>query len=298
MAKRKGLGKGLNALIKEVPVDPSEEEASQDGQTVAIDLIDPNRLQPRKEFEDEPLEDLVASIKEHGVLQPLVVRPAGSRFELIAGERRLRASGKAGLTEVPVRIIDVNDQGALELALIENLQRENLNVLEEAEGYRQLMDDFGLTQEEVSKKVSKARTSVANTLRILGLPDGCKALLASGDLSAGHAKALLGLDEAAAQESLAGQIVQQGLSVRATEKLVTKSKKPARKPRAERSDIPKTHLDYLSEQLHQHLSTSVRIVPSKTLSNGKKAAGKLEIDFYSPDELDRLISLLGLSEEL
>ena len=296
MAKRKGLGRGLNALISEVPVEQTTDEA-QTGTKVALDQIDPNRFQPRQEFEAEPLEDLVASIKEHGVLQPLVVRKREGRFELIAGERRLRASGEAGLTEVPVRIIQVDDQGALELALIENLQRENLGILEEAEGYRRLMKEFGLSQDQVSKKVSKARATVANALRILTLPDACKKLLNEGTLSAGHAKVLLSLDGAQAQEDTAKQIVRDSLSVRAAEKLIAQQKKPGKKPRAKKSDIPQEHLDYLVEELHQHFNTSVRVVPCQTLANGKKTPGRLEIDYFSSDELDGILQKLGLSEQ-
>ena len=298
-AKRSSLGRGLGALIKEVPAETSNSGTDEEAgiNRVPLSSIVKSPWQPRKHFEAEALEDLIASVKEHGILQPLLVRRVEDRHELIAGERRMRAAELAGLNEVPVVLMEVDDKGALELALIENLQREDLNIIEEAEGYRLLAERFELTQEQVAERVGKARASVANTLRLLSLPDPVKRLLAGGDLSPGHAKVLLGLDIAREQELLAEQAVREGLSVRALEKLVARAKRPARKPRAERSDIPADHLSYLSDQLHQHLGTSVRISPCKTLSNGKKAKGCVEVDFYSTDDLDRLLHLLGISEE-
>lgn len=298
-AKRKGLGKGLGALITEVPVDkPDSTEASSPDRMLKVSQIVPNQFQPRQKFHSEPLDDLVASIKVHGVLQPLVVRQDKDHYELIAGERRFRASQVAGLEEVPVIIRQVDDQQALELAMIENLQREDLDIIEEAEGYRLMADKFKLKQEQIAERVGKGRATVANALRILTLPEDCLKLLGEGALSAGHAKVILGLGSATAQIELAKKIVREGLSVRAAEDLVSTKKKSPKKPRAQKSDIPQDHIDYLVERLHQHLGSGVRLQPCKTLANGKKAGGKLEIDFYSPEELDRLLEILGLSESL
>ncbi|MEM7391978.1 MAG: ParB/RepB/Spo0J family partition protein [Verrucomicrobiota bacterium] len=300
MAKKSGLGKGLGALIKEVPVSaPTEPEGEPDGVTrIPVGQIETNPHQPRQFFEPEALEDLVRSIKEHGVLQPLIVRKAGDHYELIAGERRFRASQKAGLTDVPVVQMDVSDQGAMELALIENLQREDLNPIEEAEGYQRLAKKFDLTQEQVAERVGKGRPTIANALRLLSLPAAIQEDVSSGRLSGGHAKVLLGLDSPEEQILLATQCVREGLSVRALEALIGKEKKPAKKPRAEKSDIPAEHIRYLSDKLHDRFATSVHLSPCKTLANGKKAKGKIEIDYYSPDDLDRLLTLLGITEEL
>jgi ParB family chromosome partitioning protein len=301
-AKHVGLGRGLSALIKDSPASGDAPAPSGGIVNLPIGQVHKSPWQPRRTFETEALEDLVRSIRERGVLQPLLVRQtaAGEQpaYEVIAGERRLRAAQVAELTEVPVILMDVSDGEALELALIENLQREDLNIIEEAEGYRVLSESFELTQDDIATRVGKARATVANCLRLLGLPDSVKALVAAGDLSAGHAKVLLGLEIHAEQEMLARRTVKEGLSVRSLERLVAKLKRPPRKRRAERSDIPPDHVKYLTDRLYQHLGTSVRVAPCKTLANGKKAKGVIEIDYYSGEELDRLLVLLGLSEDL
>ena len=297
MTARKGLGRGLGALIKdEAPSDvPVQQE---DGiKKVPLDIISRNRRQPRHTFDEDALEDLTASIKEHGVLQPLLVRPDGDRYELIAGERRLRASTAAGLAKVPVIVINATDGDSLELALIENLQREDLNIIEECEGYRELAVEFNLTQEEIADRVGKARASVTNALRLLTLPDEVKAMLADNRLSKGHAKALLGLEIEKEQTLIARRAVQEGLSVRNLEKLIQRLKAAPRKPRAAKPDLPASHVGYLSDQLHSHFGTSVRITPCRTYANGKKGKGSIEIDFFSNEDLDRLLSLLGISGE-
>ena len=318
-AKHRGLGRGLNALIKEVPVEPeaaatpSEEGAAEaaeapvagepigQGGVAYVDLTDivENPWQPRNHFADEALEDLTASIKEHGILQPLLVRKAEKGYQLIAGERRMRASKAAKLQQVPVIIRDMEDQTALEIALIENLQRQDLNAIEEAEGYHALMQEFGLTQENVAERVGKGRATIANTLRLLQLTDYSRDLLAQNKLTQGHAKALLGLDIPAEQDKLARRAVQDGLSVRAVEEMVSGTKKPApKKPREDHSDIPGDHLRYLTEELQQHLGTGVKIQPSRSMPNGNKVAGKLVVDFYSADDLSRVVDIIGLKEEL
>jgi len=297
--KRKGLGRGLDALIKESPVTSAEERDEESGMTRApVAQIRVNPFQPRQTMESGALEELVHSIRTLGVLQPLLVRRSAEGYELIAGERRLTASREAGLTDVPVVIMDVTDQEALELALVENLQREDLNLIEEAEGYRVLRDKFGMTQEQVAERVGKARTTVANALRVLGLPDAVRRLLQQGAISPGHAKVLLSLDLKEEQELLARRIARESLSVRALERIVQKLRKIPKKPRARKSDIPESHLRYLTDRLHQHLGTSVRLTPSATLANGRKASGSIQIDYYSNEELDRILSIIGFTDEL
>ncbi len=300
-AKHVGLGRGLGALIKEVPAAPKadEKDAPAGGITrIPTDSIRKNPFQPRHAMEQEPLADLVRSIREKGILQPLLVRPAVDGYELIAGERRLTAAREARLREVPVIIMSIDDREALEIALIENLQRENLNVIEEADGYHELCEKFGMTQEEVAARVGRSRAAVTNTLRILGLPNDVKQFLSKSELSAGHAKVLLGLEIPQEQSLLAKRVVKEGLSVRALEKIVNRARRTPKKARTRRSDIPEEHLRYLSNRLHQHFGTAVNITPCKTLPNGKKSKGSLEINFYSSDELDRILAMIGITEDL
>lgn len=297
-AKHSGLGRGLGALIKDTPVAAPGTASTAAANRIPVQAIRKSPWQPRRQFDAAQLAELVASVKERGVLQPLLVRRVGGEFELIAGERRFRAAQEAGLSEVPAIVMDVPDREALEIALVENLQRSDLNLIEEAEGYRALADKFTMTQDDIAQRVGKSRPSVANALRLLDLPDAVKRLVAERQLSPGHAKVLLGLENAKEQGLLAERTVKEGLSVRAIEQLVAKLKRPAKKPRAEKSDIPDDHLRHLLDQLHQKLGTSVRIVPTKTLANGKKTRGLIEIDFYNSDDLDRILVLLGLAGEL
>jgi ParB family transcriptional regulator, chromosome partitioning protein len=300
-AKHTGLGRGLGALIKDTPApEPAGtgEPAAGGIVRVPIERIHKSPWQPRQRIAPEELEDLARSIRERGVLQPLLVRTVEDHYELIAGERRLRAAQNAELKDVPVIVMEVSDREALELALIENLQREGLNPIEEADGYRVLSDKFEMTQEQIAQRVGKGRATVANALRLLDLPEKVKGWLADGDLTAGHAKVLLGLEIAQEQELLATRIVTEGLSVRAAEKIVRGVRSRPRKARAAKLDIPEGHLRYLTDRLHQYLGTGVRVSPSKTLANGKKVKGKIEIDFYSNDDLDRLLVLLGISDSL
>ncbi|MFH0953391.1 MAG: ParB/RepB/Spo0J family partition protein [Verrucomicrobiota bacterium] len=297
-AKHIGLGRGLGALIKDVPAAEVGAEPAGGITRVPIEKIHKSPWQPRQSLRAEALEDLAHSIREHGVLQPLLVRKVEDRYELIAGERRLRAAQSAELKQVPVIVMEVTDREALELALIENLQREDLNPIEEAEGYHALADKFEMTQDQIAQRVGRGRATVANALRLLDLPDKVKRLVAEGQLSGGHAKAILGLEIPREQELLATRVVKEGLSVRTVERIVNRLKKPPKKPRAGRSDIPENHLRYLSDRLHQHFGTSIRIAPCKTLANGKKAKGTIEIDFFSNDDLDRLLVLLGVADNL
>ncbi|OGV63506.1 MAG: hypothetical protein A2498_06925 [Lentisphaerae bacterium RIFOXYC12_FULL_60_16] len=299
MSTKPKLGRGLGALIRdESPVTPPPADGGSVIHTVPITSIRPNPLQPRRHFEPEALAGLVESIREHGVLQPLLVRSAANGYELIAGERRLRASQTAGLREIPVIVMAARDDQSLELALVENLQRENLDPIEEAEGYQVLMDRFTMTQEQVAVRVGKARATVANALRLLSLPDEVRLLVSRGALSAGHAKLLSGLPIAEEQVLLARQVVQDNLSVRQLESLIRRRQRTTgRKARVTRDDIPANHLQLLTDKLHQHFGTSVRLYPSRTLANGKKVRGQLVIDYLSNDDLDRILDLLGIRIE-
>lgn len=312
-AKTGGLGRGLGALIKDMPPPAAPETiapastapGASGGQPASatptrfpVASIRAGAWQPRQTFDEAALNELVESVREHGVLQPLLLRRSGKGYELIAGERRFRAAQLAGLTEVPAIVMDVSDRAALELALIENLQRADLNLIEEAEGYRALSEKFNLTQEEIAKRVGKARSSIANALRLLELPAGVRQLVAEHRLSPGHAKVLLGLEIPQEREELAQRAIKEDWSVRQLEKTVNRLKHGVKRARPRAADIPADHLRYVTDQLHQKLGTAVRLQPCRTLPNGRKAKGTLEIDYYSPDELDRILVILGIAGEL
>lgn len=274
-----GLGKGLDALFAENAVE-------EQGKTVAIRIaeIEPNRAQPRKQFDEAALGDLAASISQHGVLQPLLVRPLpNGRYSLVAGERRWRAARMAGLTEVPVVIREMTDQEAAELALIENLQREDLNPMEEAIGYRTLMDSYGLTQEEAAKAVNKSRPAIANALRLLNLPDELAAMVHSGTLSAGHARALLSFETREEQLAAAKAAVEQDLSVRALEKM---AKIARTKPVSERKiTVRDSFYNEAELLLAEKLGRKVRV-------QVKGEGGMLQLEFYGKDDLTELANRL------
>lgn len=304
MAAKHGLGRGLAALIKDSPAPaPAAEAAAPAPPTpdlppteLALNLIHVNPLQPRDDFTPESLDELAASIKSCGVLQALLVRRQGGRYELVAGERRLRAARQAGLTTVPVRLVETGDQGSLEMALVENLQRSDLNPMEEARGYQRLADQFGLSQEAIAGRVGKARATVANALRLLDLPEEVQTMLSAGRLSAGHAKVLLGVDLQDERCLLARRAVAEGWSVRNTEKVVARLARGGRRSRRTQDvDIPPEHLRHLTDVLHQHFGTAVRIAPSRTLAGGRKIKGTLEIDFYSNDDFNRVLEIMGVS---
>ncbi len=309
--KHQGLGRGLDALIKDgtttakkatkkkAPVAKAAPVPDQSGvREVPVAKVIASPWQPRTVFDSEALTELVESVKVHGVLQPLLVRMVGTKFELIAGERRLRASQAAQLKKIPVIVIEASDEKALEIALIENLQREDLNPIEEAEGYALLLKKFSMTQDQVAKQVGKARASVANALRLLELSDGIRKYVSDGLLSVGHAKVLLSVDNDKEKEILARRTIKEGMSVRALERLVKKLNLPPKKSRAEKSDLPTEYLQTLTDELHQFFGTSIRISPSKTLTNGRKVKGSLEIDYHNNDELDRLLTIMGYSSDL
>jgi ParB family chromosome partitioning protein len=299
-AKPTGLGRGLGALIKDTQANEPAPQVAVPAKggvaRITVGQIRKSPWQPRHVFEQEALSDLIASVRERGVLQPLLVRRSGDHFELIAGERRLRAATEAGLIDVPAIVMEVTDREALEIALVENLQRSDLNLIEEAEGYRALADKFQMTQEQIATRVGKARPTIANAMRLLELPDPVKQLVAEKRLSPGHAKVLLGLENRHEMELLAARAVGEDLSVRTVENIVARTKHARKEPREEKADVPDQHIKYLVERLHQHFGTHVRVTPSRTLANGRKVKGVIELDFHSSDELDRLLVILGVTE--
>jgi ParB family chromosome partitioning protein len=278
--KKMALGKGLGALIPDI-----EKEEEQDFFYCDIDLIRPNRFQPRATFSEEDLQELADSIKTQGVLQPLLVRKDDAGYELIAGERRLRASKRTGLTQVPVVIKRVTDDKLLEMSLVENIQRENLNPIEEAEAYHRLITQLDLTQDQASARVGKSRSAVANFLRLRQLPDQIKTSITDGTLSMGHARALLGAETPAQQLAAWRAVVTKKLSVRETENLVRRLKSEKKKPKVSINQSEQIHLTSLAEDLSRHLGTKILIK-----KDGQK--GKVEIEFYSNDDLERLIDRL------
>ena len=282
---RKALGKGINALIPDFEEGVPEAEKSL-ATDLLIDEISPNRLQPRNYFDDKKLNELMTSIKEHGVLQPVVVQKVDSGFELIVGERRWRASKKLGLKKIPAVIREVNDTQSLEIAIIENIHRQDLNPIEEAEAYARLSNEFALTQEMVAEKVGKSRAAVANILRLLKLSRNIKEDLISEKISMGHARALLGLEESKQMETLRNEIVKQDLTVRQTESRVNKLKKGVLdKPITQKVNKDIFTKD-LEKDLARRLGTKVDILP-------KKNGGKLIVTYYSEDDLERIQMLMG-----
>lgn len=282
MAKKGGLGRGLDALFAE------NDSSSAQAQTLKISEIEPNKNQPRKDFDESALAQLAESISQHGVIQPLIVKPmTNGRYLLVAGERRWRASRMAGLSQVPVVIKELDDKQVAEISLIENLQREDLNPVEEALGYRELMDRFSLTQDEVSRRVGKSRPAVTNSLRLLTLPEDVLALLKSGRLSAGHARALLAVSDENELKAAAQTVVKKGLSVRETERLTGKKGKgsPADKSAREKAQSRETYFDEMQIALTEHLGRRVTV-------SGSGAKGVLQIEFYSKDELSSLAEKL------
>lgn len=284
--QKTGLGKGLSALIPVAPPQSVQNTSRDDPKTqVDIDKISPSPFQPRRAFDEIKLQELAMSIRNQGIIQPLVVRPKGERFELIAGERRWRAAMKAGLSTVPVVVRQASDRDALQLALIENLQREDLNPIEEATGYRRLQDEFTWSQEEVADKVGKSRPAVTNALRLLALPSEVQQEVASGNLPAGQARALLGLQSEAVIITAYREVLARALSTRETEKLVRNLKAGRRRRRESPAVDP--DLRSLVEELQRALGTKIRVLP-KARSN----KGKIEIEYYSLPDLERIIGTI------
>ena len=288
---RKALGKGINALIPdfEMGVPASHENGPAKNTELLIDEISPNRFQPRKYFDDDKLEELVTSIRDNGVLQPIVVQKVEAGYELVVGERRWRASKKAGLKKIPAVIREVTDAQALELAIIENIHRQDLNPIEEADAYARLADEFALTQEMIAKRVGKSRTAVANTLRLLKLSRNIKEDLISGKISMGHARALLGLDNAGQMEALRKEIFKQDLTVRQTESRVSRLKQSVSKKPVSLVSKKNIFIKDLEKEFERRLGTKVDIKPAKK-------GGKLVVTYYSDDDLDRIKDLIGQSK--
>lgn len=294
------LGRGLNALLSGAsPAAPKPTDApgaaGEPVRQVPLDRLRPCSFQPRRDFAPGELEELAASIREQGILQPLIVRPQGDGWELIAGERRWRAARVAGLTEIPVLVREADDRAVLELALIENLQREDLNPIEEAEGYRQLADRFRLRQEDIAARVGKSRVAVANALRLLKLPDDLRAHVRQGRLSVGHAKVILGLESADQQALAADRILRENLNVRQTEDLVNRllRNRPApgasggkgRPTAANTAGDPQ--LTAIEEKLQERFGTQVKL-------RYRKGRGSVELQFFSDDDLQRILDLLDI----
>ncbi len=288
---RKALGKGINALIPdfEMGVPESHENGPAKNTELLIDEISPNRFQPRKYFDDDKLEELVTSIRDNGVLQPIVVQKVEAGYELVVGERRWRASKKAGLKKIPAVIREVTDAQALELAIIENIHRQDLNPIEEADAYARLADEFALTQEMIAKRVGKSRTAVANTLRLLKLSRNIKEDLISGKISMGHARALLGLDNAGQMEALRKEIFKQDLTVRQIESRVSRLKQSVSKKPVSLVSKKNIFIKDLEKEFERRLGTKVDIKPAKE-------GGKLVVTYYSDDDLDRIKDLIGQSK--
>ena len=294
--KPRRLGRGLEALLATTATAGKTEGGAGESLTrLPIAQVKPNPYQPRKEFRPEDLADLEASLRTSGLLQPITVRPAAGRgYELIAGERRLRAATRLGWTEIPAVVKDIDDQTALTLALVENLQRADLNPLEEAEGYKRLIDEFGLTQQEVADVVGKDRSTVANSLRVLGLPATVRRMLQEGQLTLGHARGLLALTDEQAMIAVARDVVAQGLSVREVERRVKEASTalrgaPGKAPRgggAAGGEPVSAEARRIEDQLRRYLQTDVR------LSLSGSARGEIRIQFYSNDDLERVLELV------
>ncbi len=288
--KGRGLGKGLEALFNEVEINMHETDRSTDSHEgiLFLDLNDikPNSKQPRKNFPDEKIDELARSIETHGIIQPIMVRPAGEGYEIVAGERRWRAARRTSLKQIPCIVRELSEEQNMLVAIIENMQREDLNPMEEAEALNQMITNFGLTQEEVSKSVGKSRPYITNALRLLKLPAEIQEMVVQGNLTNGHARAIAGIKEEKTQLHLARRVVKEGLSVRETEVLANKehdgaNKKPAKaKPRAKNREITD-----MEEELKTALGTKVAI-------NHGTRRGKIEIEYYSREELERLLEML------
>ena len=287
MAMKKGLGKGLDSMIPEKKTKAEMKEA-QDKSLVEIKIseIDPNMGQPRKKFDEDELLELAESIKIHGVIQPIILTKRGKRYEIIAGERRWRASKLAGLVKIPAVIREYTDKEIMEVSLIENIQRQDLNPIEEATAFKNLIDEYKMKQDDLAERVSKSRSAITNALRLLKLDDKVKAMLAEGLISTGHARALLAVEDKNKQQILATKIFDEKLSVRETEKLV-KQIPENKEPKKEEKSSEKLIYKKLEDSLKSIIGSKVSI---KGRNNGK---GKIEIDYYSIEELDRITELLS-----
>ena len=281
---RIALGKGLDALIPEFPKELIKPERNL--VQIKMDKIKPNPYQPRGKFDKDKMEELTLSIKEKGIIQPVVVRPVGDEFELVAGERRFLAAQRLGMERLPALVMEkLSKEEMLELSLIENLQREDLNPIDEAKSYKRLLEECGLSQKQLSERIGKDRSSIANTLRLLNLPKAVQNFISNGKLSEGHARAILSLSDEKEQIALSKHVIKDGLSVRKTEELVygRKQKQKRRKPKSSSSEFLE-----IENSLKQYFGTKVKIVQDKK-------RGKIEIEFYSDDDLSRILELLHIN---
>lgn len=278
MAK-KGLGKGLDALF-------AEEENNKSVLEVKITEVMPNKNQPRKNFDEDKLEALAESVKEHGIIQPIIVKKSGEFYTIIAGERRWRAAKIAGLKKIPVIVRDYEEVEIREIALIENLQREDLNPIEEALGYRSLMDEYNLTQEQISERLGKSRSAIANSVRLLTLDDYTAAKLVAGEITEGHARCALSVPAGVVREFFVNRIIEDGLNVRQAEKLAKDlTKTPENKPERQKNSPYRIELERISQSLEQFLGTKVKL-------SGNSKKGKIEIEYYGNDDLERLLDII------
>ena len=298
MALKRGLGKGLDSLIPTnvmmesevkhatVSTASSAEEGKDGTLMVKLSKVEPNREQPRKNFDEDSLQELAESLKKFGMLQPILVQNRGDYYEIIAGERRWRAAKIAGLKEVPVIVRELTDQEIVEISLIENIQREDLNPIEEAQAYKRLLTEFHLKQDEVAERVSKSRTAVTNSMRLLKLCDEVQKMVVDDMISTGHARALISIEDPEEQYLIAQKIFDEKLSVREVEKLVKDLHKPPKPPKEENKTLQAIYQE-ISERLKQSLSTKVSV------SAKQNGAGKIEIEFYNHEDLDRLLDVLN-----
>lgn len=292
MAAPRGLGKGLDVMIPNIVGESKEKKQKAEAQqksaetTVAITKVEPNRKQPRKFFDEDALQELADSIKQFGLLQPILVQDRKDYYEIIAGERRWRAARLAGLKEVPVIIKNYSDQEIVEIALIENIQREDLNPIEEAQAYKRLLEEFHLKQDEVAERVSKSRVAVTNSIRLLKLSEKVQQMVIDDMISTGHARALLAVEDEEEQYALAQKIFDEKLSVREIEKIVKNLHKPSKTKKMDDKTMQAIYLD-IEEKLKQKLSTKV-VVSSKG-----EGTGKIEIEFYSHEDLERILDMIG-----
>lgn len=292
-----GLGRGLGALLGEQPATAPQESTpkvtSDSVRRIPLSKIQPCPVQPRREFDRLALEELAQSIEANGIVQPLITRPVDDHFELIAGERRWRAAGIAGLPDVPVVVREATDAEVLEMALIENLQREDLNPIEEAQGFQNLIDIHQYTQEQAATRVGRSRTAVANALRLLKLGEDVQSYVRQGRLSMGHAKVILGLEDATQQKLAAERVLKEGLSVRATEELTSQLQRGNNKSTSSQPNgkaTPDVHVTSLQNKLTEQLGTKVSL-------NYRKGKGAVKIQFYSDEDLERILGLLGVDSD-
>ena len=283
MAKKFGLGKGLGALISE-----NEEETNENSKLlIPLNKIKSNAEQPRKSFDNERIAELAESIKHHGIIQPLILMKENEDYVIIAGERRWRAAKMAGLKEVPAIIMDITEKEVLEVSLIENIQRQDLNPIEEALAYKRLIDEFKLTQEELSKRIGKSRTTITNCMRLINLDDRVKEYIIEGVLSEGHGRTLLSINDGELQYTIAQKVIDEGLSVRELEKLIKKVYSTDKKKKDNKEVNDENNYKDIEEKLQSHFGTKIKL-------SYKKDKGKIEIEYYSEEDLQRILDIINI----